>query len=410
METKEYKLPLLFYVLIITVESNRQAVVWAGNGLWYCEGGDGRSPCSVVNYPDLAHLNRDFGGCHTCCCHKSSPQEFCDFLTKDDDTSWLKPFRGLNEKGEEDASIRCSSWNYCGGVGGYRMGTVHNRVLVKNLGEDDPSRRKILQEFSNKLRFRKEVIAQEGISFCIVGRHFRQTQLSLWEPLRGFQALAEKSFDIGNHIHPHDSTKMKVYFKKPDPRTLFGRSDAANNNPWSEIKDMPYEFEHVWKGTRNQNRVNCGGTQYVEMEQGFENRPAHPEWQPYEGCVNPYVVIPSLINVDGDTLHNYLHIRVIAEPVTQPSGKNCPSGRMKLLMLEVRDQDGYAVGQFTDDIPCDRDERTENARITCPSGVECRRYTGTKKNHIPCMFSPPKATVVRVTVPFTISFHSRLKF
>ncbi len=82
-----------------------------------------------------------------------------------------------------------------------------------------------------------------------------------------------------------------------------------------------------------------------------------------------------------------------AEPVSQPRGKNCPTGKIKLLMLEVRDQDGYSVGQFTDDIPCDMDEKTRSIQLSCPPGATCKSHQGTKMNIVPCMFSHSKSSV-----------------
>ncbi len=165
--------------------------------------------------------------------------------------------------------------------------------------------REKLSDYTNRLRFTDSVIALEGLSFCVVGSHYRKSAFSLWDPLKPFMPLAEKSFDIGNHIDPEDATKMNT-FKRHSPADLrrFGPSVTTRCG-----NDDTHRFEYVWLGQHKFNEQDSRDHS-VPLSRGFEKRPAHPEWQPDEICKNPYRVTITLIESDGLTLHNYVHIKV----------------------------------------------------------------------------------------------------
>ncbi|CAL8132830.1 unnamed protein product [Orchesella dallaii] len=327
---------------------------------------------------------------------KSRNDPICEFLLDDGPDAWKyadrlwksdlsEPFLGTDTDNHRD--------RWCA-----RKKDIYKRwrISITNSG-GVPGSNQEPDIGTNRLRFDASVIAQEGHSFCIVGRHFRRSKWQYWAPLRGFSKVADKSFDIGNHIDPEDSGRMNS-FTLPDPdvmRNLYKKGIWGQPSKWPE-----HEWRYVWLGQRQSTNDWCKNGYAWEgypLVEGFKKRPAHPEHQPDPTCKNPYKVSVTMIKADELTLHNYLHIKVFSEPTSQPQDKNCPTGKFKLLMLEVRDQDGLQVGQFTDDIPCEQDEKTRKAPCTSGSGTkgggDCIKLVGSNKNQVPCMFTHPKSAV-----------------
>jgi hypothetical protein len=210
----------------------------------------------------------------------------------------------------------------------------------------------------------RNTLAMEGRSFCIAGEHINQTVLATLKPLEGFGPLLEYNLDIGNHIHPDDPTKMNTH------------------------KELYPEY-----------KTSCGMDQTT-----YQHRPAYQPNQPDPRCKNPYKVEVTEIHAHNLRLQNYLHIKVYAEkPTNQIAGtKNCPTGKMNYLMVEVRDSLGLPVGHFTDEIPCEKSPSERSG----PGPSE--KVIGTKDNFMPCMFSPRRG--VTVTFPGVIITHSSILF
>ncbi|CAL8140723.1 unnamed protein product [Orchesella dallaii] len=265
-------------------------------------------------------------------------------------------------------------------------------------------------EPQNILRYLDETLAQEGRSFCIVGEHFYQTQLIHWKNFKMFMPLAGRFFDIGNHIDPLDSRLMNTFIPF-DIDTLFRRRSKGFRNvlktaamkadfrevycgtrthPSPKVLDRRYRW--VWRYCGNSNPEYPYDTLDDKNDERFKKRPPMISEGMTDGCKNPYKVKVTRIEVDELQMKNYLHIKVYSDDVsTPPAGGNCPTGKMKYIMLEVRDQDGFPVGQFTNEIPCDTDHNKEP--LSCPPSTRpCAPVYGSKKNFMPCMFSHHLAT------------------
>ncbi|CAL8132880.1 unnamed protein product [Orchesella dallaii] len=256
----------------------------------------------------------------------------------------------------------------------------------------------------NTLRYLDSTLAQEGRSFCLVGEHFYQTQLIHWKNFKMFQPLTDRFFDIGNHIHPLDSRLMNT-FVPFNTAILFGKRKNGFRNVLT-TPNVKADFKQVYCGTRTHPQGvdpavygsgwNYCGSNNKEFPYDTLNdvnpnkhlhRPAIPEEAMDPICRNPYKVKVTRIEVDELQMKNYLHIKVYSDATSNPpSGGKCPTGKMKYLMLEVRDQDGFPVGQFTNEIPCDTEHNKETP--SCPPSTRpCAPLYGSKKNFMPCMFS-----------------------
>ncbi|CAL8147443.1 unnamed protein product [Orchesella dallaii] len=339
---------------------------------------------------------------------RSKNDPVCSITLEDGPDSWLYPDRLWNSEVTDvyfSTNNDHPDWHRdhwcCRPDDNNRRWRIGIRSNLRNT-ENEGTSADELDIGTNRLRFDASVIAQEGHSFCIIGRHYRRSKWQYWAPLRGFSKLADKSFDIGNHIDPEDSGRMNS-FTLPDPdaiRNLYKKGVWGQPSNWPE-----HEWRYVFLGQRRDNRLDrwCFGNGNVgegyPLIEGYKKRPAHPEYQPDPTCKNPYKVSVTMIKADEHTLHNYLHIKVFSEPTSQPQDKNCPTGKFKLLMLEVRDQDGLPVGQFTDDIPCEQDKKTMAAPCTSGSVAtgdaegDCIKLVGSNKNQVPCMFTHPKSPV-----------------
>ncbi|CAL8140825.1 unnamed protein product [Orchesella dallaii] len=266
-------------------------------------------------------------------------------------------------------------------------------------------------EPQNTLRYLDEALAQEGRSFCIVGEHFYQTQFIHWKNFKMFMPLAGRFFDIGNHIDPLDSQLMNTFIPF-DTDTLFGRRSKGFKNTLTtsrmkaDFKEVycgtvahPYQyfgyngqFHSYWRYCGNLNPQFPYDTLEDKNDERYKKRPPMISEGMTDGCKNPYKVKVTRIEVDELQMKNYLHIKVYSDEVsTPPAGRKCPTGKMKYIMLEVRDQDGFPVGQFTNEIPCDTDHNKETP--SCPPSTRpCAPLYGSKKNFMPCMFSHHLAT------------------
>jgi len=256
------------------------------------------------------------------------------------------------------------------------------------------------------LRFKESTFANEGRSFCLIGEHISRSALRNAPQLRGFIKLFDPTqhgnvtsngyFDIGSHIHPDDLNQMN-YFDLP--------SQAQVNKP-------PLTPEIVSRTNRSfddYKRAACRWTgKFGEKFDGhtYWSRPAVTEAQPHSSCLNPYEVEVSEIHAHDIRLHNYLHVTVVAKHISKPDeSKNCPTGKMKWLILEARDQRGLPVGHFTNDVPCDSytgDKETPSG----PGGIQGRAIYGTQDNIFPCMYTPRDAVTVRIT-KFQIEIESK---
>ncbi|CAL8140713.1 unnamed protein product [Orchesella dallaii] len=264
-------------------------------------------------------------------------------------------------------------------------------------------------EPQNTLRYLDETLAQEGRSFCIVGEHFYQTQFIHWKNFKMFMPLAGRFFDIGNHIDPLDSRLMNTFIPF-DTDNLFRRRGKGFRNTL-KTPQMKADFKEVYCGTRthpnfaynghfhsawrycgNRNSEFPYDTLQDKNDERYKKRPPMISEGMTDGCKNPYKVKVTRIEVDELQMKNYLHIKVYSDDVTTPpAGGKCPTGKMKYIMLEVRDQDGFPVGQFTNEIPCDTDHNKET--LSCPPSTRpCTPVYGSKKNFMPCMFSHHLAT------------------
>jgi len=201
---------------------------------------------------------------------------------------------------------------------------------------------------------------QEGMSYCIAAEHYQESGLRFWNNFMAFRALFEiYNMDIGTHISPEDYNKMNKF----EPES-------------GDVECQPTDGN------------------------GFLNRPAKMNFQPDTDCLNPYIVQITEITVGGIRMHNWLHVVVRADAIRQKRGaQNCPTGKMKYVILEARDELGNPVGEFTDEIPCHGGNRTGNPRA-CPAGLTCRSVFGTKKNYMPCMFVPNYAIMVKKLYTF----------
>ncbi len=250
------------------------------------------------------------------CCEDISYRRlnaFCDNLVRDQGVEgWRNFFNGTiitgnAQSGLNKIEIDRRKWiHVCGGYPG-------NNIYLAQLTDRLVGVRGKLSDYTNRLRFTDSVIAQEGLSFCIVGSHYRKSAFSHWDPLKPFLSLAEKSFDVGNHIDPEDSTKMNT-FETPRPAEMrrYPKSKSGSVcGMWCNTRRIPdHRFEYVWLGQLGVEHEPWTNEYHVDLRHGFEKRPAHPEWQPDVNCKNPYRVTTTLIESDGLTLHNYLHIKV----------------------------------------------------------------------------------------------------
>ncbi|ODM99042.1 Ferric-chelate reductase 1 [Orchesella cincta] len=116
---------------------------------------------------------------------------------------------------------------------------------------------------------------------------------------------------------------------------------------------------------------------------------------------NPYFVEVTGISFKGELLHNYLHFRIFANlsvalgkgqlersEVLHPnnaSGEEKPNhvtGKISALVIMVKDQNGWPIGDFSTAIPCLR---------TCTE-YSHDIYYGDERNAVPCSYTPPHAS------------------
>jgi hypothetical protein len=213
------------------------------------------------------------------------------------------------------------------------------------------------------MRINNYTLGAEGRSYCIVGEHINGTALSITPPLQGFGPLIEHFFDIGSFIHPERPSKMNRYVKYKDP--IFGKRDSTCQNSKGE--------------------ATCDDTRF---------RPPYFTEQKDASCLNPYIVDVKEITAHDIRLQNYLRIRVYAANINQHqpvSPGSCATGKMRWLMLEVRDALGLVVGHFTDEVPCPQKDEAPNG----PNSIPGKIIYGTWDNIMPCMFAPRRSVSVR---------------
>ncbi|ODM86745.1 Ferric-chelate reductase 1 [Orchesella cincta] len=253
---------------------------------------------------------------------------------------------------------------------------------------------------TNLLHYTDEAMIQEGRSFCIVGEHFYQTQLFHWKQFKNWRPIAERFFDIGNHIDPLDSRLMNT-FVPFDTDTIFAKRNKGYRNVLN-TPNLKHDFKQVYCGTIQNPGGGPNGIPFGWWkESGYYSFCGHSGEYPYDtlgdknpkkhiyrpavsyeamdpGCRNPYKVWVSRIDLDKLQLKNYLHFKIYADAVSiPPFGKKCPTGKMKT---------DFQLASSPMILPCDTVANAEP--VSCPpSTAPCRPHYGSKKNFMPCMFS-----------------------
>ncbi|CAL8099356.1 unnamed protein product [Orchesella dallaii] len=121
---------------------------------------------------------------------------------------------------------------------------------------------------------------------------------------------------------------------------------------------------------------------------------------PRPNSPNPYFVEVTGISFKGELLHNYLHFRiftnmsvalgkgqgertdVLHSSIQDKETPNFATGKISALLIMVKDQNGWPVGDFSTPIPCSR---------TCTK-YSHDVYYGDERNAVPCSYTPPQAS------------------
>ncbi len=291
-----------------------------------------------------------------------------------------------------------------------------------------------------------DALPMEGNSFCISGRHYKNSPNLLNHIyFANMKPLAEFEFDIGTHVYPKDYSKVNSFLPEETNKAGFdgkeqyyttaysrviGNKDAKEKMMWLPEPDLTafpdaFKFYIQWKTAtqtffhikRSRLVYTKGHTynkrimddaeklevralddpKYVDFtfkkgdkNLGYLYRPAIPENQPDRKCKNPYFIDVTEIEVDGVKLHNWLHITVYVRRENIIKGrKNCATGKMKWILLEVRDSLGLPIGDFSSTFPC-------GASCRCKSS-NCKMVKGMRHHAMPCMFTPTRALTVSST-------------
>ncbi|CAL8099341.1 unnamed protein product [Orchesella dallaii] len=184
---------------------------------------------------------------------------------------------------------------------------------------------------------------------------------------------------------------------------------SAGNNPnWAILEhlvrhkaqslqpydDLPYVYNY-WETVKYQAR---------DTDHFIIWPPGQLDWVspplPKPKAPNPYFVETTGISLKGELLHNYLHFRIFAnlsvalgkgqaeryQHLHQSADEEYPNhatGKISALLIMVKDQNGWPVGDFSTPIPCARTCREYSHDI----------YYGDERNAVPCSYTPPQASM-----------------
>ncbi|ODN06409.1 Ferric-chelate reductase 1 [Orchesella cincta] len=209
-------------------------------------------------------------------------------------------------------------------------------------------------------------------------------------------------------------TTLPFYEKFPEAKPCYEPSPAtppshsAGNNPnWAILEhlvrhkaqsfqpydDLPYVYPYIY-GSGPASPIDRS----IHLNYGPEVDIISPPL-PRPNAPNPYFVEVTGISFKGELLHNFLHFRIFAnmsvalgkgqverteflhrtEDVETP---NYATGKISALVIMVKDQNGWPVGDFSTPVPCLR---------TC-SKYSHDVYYGDERNAVPCSYTPPHAS------------------